>query len=139
MLTPVIILNSSPESWTVPPFAAPKFNFPGLALAWAMSSEIVITESDGLIATRFGTPDDAGNRRNVAAEIEIEFRKDRRGDGVRCRDIEQRIAVGSRPHGRLGADVGTRAGPVFDDELLTEALGEPLSDQAGDNVRRVAG
>ncbi len=33
MLTPDIILNNSPESWTVPPFGAPKFSFPGLALA----------------------------------------------------------------------------------------------------------
>jgi hypothetical protein len=33
MLTPVIILNNSPERRTVPAVGAPKFNFPGLALA----------------------------------------------------------------------------------------------------------
>jgi hypothetical protein len=55
MLTPVIILNSSPERGTVPAVGAPKFSFPGLALAWVMSCGIVSTGSDRLTETRFGT------------------------------------------------------------------------------------
>src|SRR5690242_1851788 len=41
-------------------------------------------------------------------------------------------------HDRVGGDVGARAGPVFDDELLAELLGKPLADQPCGDVRRSA-
>ena len=42
---------------------------------------------------------------------------------------EQRVTVGGRPDDRLGADIGAGAWPVLNDELLAEALGQPLADQ----------
>src|SRR6516225_8151517 len=49
------------------------------------------------------------------------------------------MAVGGRTRDRLGGDfpLGTRA--VLDDEGLPEALGEPLADQAREDVGRAAG
>src|SRR5207244_328799 len=39
-------------------------------------------------------------------------------------------------HYGLGADVVATTRPVLNDELLTEPLGKPLSDQAGEDVAR---
>ena len=48
MLTPVIILNRSPERWSpVPTPDDAKLILPGLALAYAMSSGTVFGGSDG--------------------------------------------------------------------------------------------
>src|SRR5215472_10877712 len=55
MLTPAIILNSSPARRSVPAVGAPKLSFPGLAFACAMSCGIVSTGSDGATETTFGT------------------------------------------------------------------------------------
>src|SRR6516164_1064445 len=49
------------------------------------------------------------------------------------------MAVGGRTHDRLGADVARSARPVLDDEWLAEALGQPLTDQAREDVGRAAG
>ena len=56
-LTPVIILNSSPDTWfdgaPFPPDAIA--SLPGLALAWAMSSGMVFAGTDGFTSTAFGS------------------------------------------------------------------------------------
>ena len=43
---------------------------------------------------------------------------------------EERVAVRSRTHDRLGTDVGAGARPVLDDEWLAEPSRQPLADQA---------
>ena len=86
-----------------------------------------------------GTADQARDRRDVANEIEIEFVVKRRIDRVRRTDQEQRVAVRSRAHDRLGGDIAACARPVLDDELLAEPLRQPLTDQTREDVVRAAG
>ena len=83
--------------------------------------------------------DDAGDRRHVADEVEIELLVERRVDGVRGRDEQQRVAVGRRAHHRLGRDVAAGARPALDHERLPEPLGQPLADEPGEDVGRAAG
>ena len=82
---------------------------------------------------------DAGDRGDVADEIEIEILVQRGVDGIRRGHREQRVAVGRRAHHRLGADIAAGARLVFDDEGLAEPLGEPLAHQPHDDVLRAAG
>src|SRR5262245_49121998 len=71
----------------------------------------------------------APDRCGVADEIEVEVCEQGRIDrGVASRN-EKRVTVGGRPNDRLGADVGTRARTVLNDELLAEAFRQPLTDQ----------
>jgi hypothetical protein len=51
---------------------------------------------------------------------------------------EQRVTIWQRPHDGLSRDIATGAWPVFDDELLAESVGEPLTYDAGDDVDRLA-
>ena len=78
------------------------------------------------------------DRRDVPDHIEVEI-EERRIDRMRCADLEQRVAVGRRAHDRFGADVAGAAGPVVDDDGLTEPLREPLADQAREHVTGAAG
>src|SRR5262249_46017304 len=54
-------------------------------------------------------------------------------------DHEERIAVCRRTHDRLYADIATTARTVLDDELLTEALRQPLTNEARSNVVNTTG
>jgi hypothetical protein len=47
MSIPVARLNASPARCGGPPVGAAKFSFPGLALAWAISSPMVFARTDG--------------------------------------------------------------------------------------------
>ena len=58
---------------------------------------------------------------------------------VRCADLEQRVAVGRRPHDRFGADIAGAPRPVVDDDGLAETLREPLADQTHEDVTGAAG
>src|SRR5215475_4640509 len=69
-----------------------------------------------------GTTGSARDRRNVADEIEIELLVKRRITRVRKTNQEKRVAISGRIHDGLGGDVGTRTGPVLDDELLAGPL-----------------
>ena len=42
--------------------------------------------------------------------------------------MEKRIAIGGCLHDRLGTDTAAGTRPVLDDELLSKALGQTLSD-----------
>ena len=64
--------------------------------------------------------DDAGDRREIADQVEIELVVECRIGGVAGPDHEQRVAVRGRLCGRLGADIGAAARPVLDHELLAE-------------------
>ena len=65
---------------------------------------------------------EARDRRNVANKVEIEIFVECRIDEVRGCDQEERVAVRRCLGDGCGCDVGPGAGPVLDDELLTEAL-----------------
>src|SRR5262245_35916993 len=73
---------------------------------------------------------DAADRRKIADQVEIELVIERHVGSVAGPDHEQRIAVRGRLGGCLGADIGTAAGTVLDDELLAHALRQPLPDHA---------
>jgi hypothetical protein len=78
-------------------------------------------------------------RCDVADEIEFEIFVERSVDRVRRSDTEERVAVRGRAHDRLGRDSAAGARPVLDDDLLTEPLRQPLTDQADGNVRPATG
>jgi hypothetical protein len=83
-------------------------------------------------------PLDAGDRRDVAEEDERQLVVERRVDGARHADHQQRVAVGRRLHDGLGRDVGAGAGPVLDDDRLPQPRRQPLPDDAGRDVGRAA-
>jgi len=86
-----------------------------------------------------GHDHNAGDRRDVADEIEVELVIERRVERVRRNGHEERIAIRCRTHDRLRGDITAGARPVLDDELLAEPLREPLADQACDDVGAAAG
>jgi hypothetical protein len=86
-----------------------------------------------------GAADQARDRCHVAEQAEIQLVIKRRVDGIGCRGQVNRIAVGRRTHDRLGTDIAGGAGPVLDDELLTEPLRQPRTQQARQNIRRASG
>src|SRR3954453_9793914 len=81
---------------------------------------------------------DAGDRRDVLNEIEVELVVESCIDRTIRTDQEEYVAVrgGARDH--LGADVTAGTRPVFNNERLPEPLRQPLSHQPGDDVRRAA-
>ncbi len=81
---------------------------------------------------------DAGDRRDVADEIELEIVVERGVDGVVRPGHEQRVAVGRRVRDRLDRDIAAGAGTVVDDYGRSEPLRQPLRDDAGDDVLRAA-
>src|SRR5215813_9063624 len=83
-----------------------------------------------------GLPANAGDRRDVADEIETKLVIERGVDGVPTADHEQRIAVRRCAHDRIGPDIAAAARSVLDNKLLTEPLRQPLTDQTRDDVGR---
>src|SRR5262249_62363635 len=77
--------------------------------------------------------------RDVADEIEFEILVERGVYRVRRGGTEERVAIRSRAHDRLGRDSAGDARPVLDDDLLTEPLRQPLTHQAGCDVRPSTG
>src|SRR6516162_3140551 len=83
-----------------------------------------------------GLPVNAGDRRDVADEIETKLVIERGVDGIPTADHEQRVSVCGRAHDGLGADIAAAARSVVDDELLTEPFRQPLTHQPRDDVGR---
>jgi hypothetical protein len=83
--------------------------------------------------------DDARNRRNITNEVVVEFFEQCCIDCCRSTDHEKRIAVCRRTHDRLYTDIPATAGTVLDEELLTEALRQQLSNEARSNVVHATG
>src|SRR5262245_54835699 len=73
--------------------------------------------------------DNSGNRREVTEEIVIEFVVEGRVNRMCRTDQEECVAVSRRTRHRLGREVAARSRTVFDDKLLAEPLGQPLSDE----------
>src|SRR5215469_8104023 len=100
MLMPVIILNSSPPTWTEVPMADDAIlSLPELALAGNELSDRLgrnrrIDDHHERLATN------AGDRRNIANEVVIELWVERGIDGVARADKQECVSVGgahSRP------------------------------------------
>src|SRR5262245_26916805 len=66
-----------------------------------------------------GCANNARDWRYVADEIEVELFVERRVDGIRRADQEDRISIRGRIHHRLGGEVTAGARAVLNDELLT--------------------
>src|SRR5215831_940472 len=85
---------------------------------------------------------DAGDRCDIADEIEFKLIVEGHVDRVAGEDQKERMAVRLRPDDRLRADIAARAWSIVDYELLAEPLRELLSDQTSHGVgctaRRVA-
>jgi hypothetical protein len=82
---------------------------------------------------------DAGDRRDVAQQVETEILEQRGVDRVRRTDEEQRMAVGRRAHHRFGRRIAGGARQVLDDDGLSQPLREPFTQQAREDVVRSAG
>src|SRR5262249_44883158 len=82
---------------------------------------------------------DARNRRNITNEVVVEFFEQCCIDCCGSTDHEERIAVCRRTPDRLYTDIATAARTVLDDELLTEALRQPLTNEARSNVVNTTG
>jgi hypothetical protein len=82
-----------------------------------------------------GHDHNAGDRRDVADEIEVELVIERRVNSVRRGREKERITVWSRTDDRLGGDIAVCSGPVLDDEWLAEPLREPWT-KAGSSLAR---
>src|SRR5262245_62318007 len=80
----------------------------------------------------------ARDRCDVAGETKIEIVVERHVPCVICTDLEERVAVGGRLDRCFDGEVAASAGPVLNDELLAEALRQPLADQASIQVGRAA-
>jgi hypothetical protein len=48
--------------------------------------------------------------------------------------MQECIPVGCRPYDRLGSDIAPCAGPVLNNERLTQAIRQPLTHQASGDV-----
>src|SRR5262249_688598 len=77
----------------------------------------------------------ARDRRDIANEVETEVVIDCQVPCVMCTDLEERIAVGRRLHDCLGSNIAARTRPVFDDELLTKVVRQPLTEKTCKQVR----
>jgi hypothetical protein len=86
-----------------------------------------------------GHDNNAGDRRDIADEIEAELVVKRGIGGVARRGQKKRVAVRRRAHDRFGRQIRARAGPVLDHDRLPEPLGEPLRDQTRGDVGGAAG
>ena len=77
---------------------------------------------------------DARDRCNVAHKHKTKFFIKRSIDCVGRIHPKQRIAVGHSPHNGLCCDIATAAAPVFNEELLTKPVAEPLPNKSRDKV-----
>ena len=112
---------------------------PGLARACAMKASMLVDRERRVHHQHADAAHGAGDRHDVAQEIELQIVVERGAGGVGHADGEQRVAVGRGAHDRLGADVAARAGTVLDHERLAELLRERLRDDPHKDVDRAAG
>src|SRR5262249_46851035 len=61
---------------------------------------------------------------------------ERRVDRAEGTAQEERVSVGRRTYNRLGADIAAATRAIFNDELLTQPLRQPLPDEPRSNVAR---
>ena len=81
---------------------------------------------------------DAGDRRDVAQELEAGLAVEARIDGVVHAEEREGVAVGSRAGDGFKGQIAGGSRPVLDDKLPTEPLRQPLPHQACHNVLSAA-
>ena len=81
-----------------------------------------------------GHANEAGDRRGVVEEIEIELVVEAHIDGGRGGDHAQRVTIGRRVDEGLMRNIAAGARAVVDDEGLSEPFRQPLPDQAPQRV-----
>ena len=82
-----------------------------------------------------GKSNDAGNRREVADEIEAEFFVERRIDRVHRAAQQQCVTVRGCTNDRFGRYIAARAGPVLDDDRLAGAAPTTIGRSAAQRCR----
>ena len=92
----------------------------------------------GVDLHHIGNARDAGDRRDIAYEIERQFLIQRGVDAISGIDEKEGIAIGRRVDHRLSCDVVAGAGLVLDDELLPELFGQILPDETRQDVGAAA-
>src|SRR5262249_42069580 len=101
-----------------------------------MNSGTDLAGTDGFTTMTEGYRMTLATGRNVADEIVVELVVQCRVDRVETTDHKQRVAVRRCAHDRLGADIAAATRSVLDDELLAQALRQPLTHQASEDVGR---
>jgi len=140
MLIPVIILNSSPDIMTGTPDATRRHaELARIRLGVGDELRNCCGRNRWVHHHDVGRDNNAGDRRDVTDEMEIQFVVERRVDRLCRNDHEQRVAVSGRAHDGLGGNVGPRAGTVLDDEWLADPLRQPLTRESCDDVGCAAG
>jgi len=86
-----------------------------------------------------GQAHNASARRNITDKIVIELFVESCVDRGGAADHEERVAVGRGAYDGLNTDIATASRTVLNEELLAEALRQPLTDQARSDVVRPTG
>src|SRR5262245_39370471 len=110
---------------------------PNVDLAWislGMSDELGdrLGRNGWMHHHHVGHNNRAGDRHDVAVEIETKLFVQRSIDRVCRGDQEESVAIAGRTHDRLGSDITPATRAVLDDEWLAEPLRQPLTNQARD-------
>jgi hypothetical protein len=122
-LTPVIILNNSPEICCALPIAGRRhveLARIGLGVGDELRNRLGWNRQVHLHDIRRAVG--ACDWRNIAKEIEIELVVERRIGRVRCSHQEECVPIRGRPDHHLGADIAACTRSVVDDEWLAEPL-----------------
>src|SRR5262249_22167343 len=77
----------------------------------------------------------ARDRRDIAQDIEIELIVERDVPTISRSKLQEGVAIRGRSHDCLGSNIAARTRPVFDDELLTKVLRQPLTEKTCKQVR----
>src|SRR5215469_10222212 len=77
----------------------------------------------------------ARDRRDIAQDIEIELIVERDVPTISRSKLQEGVAIRWRSHDCLGSNIAARTRPVFDDELLTKVLRQPLTEKTCKQVR----
>src|ERR1041384_7452547 len=94
-----------------------------------MNSGSVVAGTDGFTTTTYDSR--AAPMTGAISRMKSKLIGVERGiDRIRRHDLQQRVAIGRRLGDHLGADVAAGARAILDDELLAEALRQPLTHQA---------
>src|SRR5215472_6990864 len=77
----------------------------------------------------------ACDRRDIAQDIEIELIVERDVPTISRSKLQEGVATRGRSHDCLGSNIAAHTRPVFDDELLTKVLRQPLTEKTCKQVR----
>ena len=76
---------------------------------------------------------ETSNHRHIAPEIVVEL-VERWIKSMFGNAHEKRVPISGRAYDTLGRNAGISSWPIFNNELLADPLGQPLSNEAGNDV-----